>query len=806
MATGLDTDELVKKLMEVESTKVDKLKQKIQLLEWQRDNYREITNLLRSFQSEYFDVLKPDKNIRSVTPFNAFNITYNGSDVSSFLSIKAGSTAIAGTYTIKDVVTAKSAKAIGTSIANGIIGNSVSSLNISALSDNNKISITFNGVSKEITLSDNPTSMLDLQTNLQAEVDKAFGSGKVTVGLNIDKLTFATSNTNTLSFGYAYNSGYNLLLGTDLSSGINLNSQNNKFKVTLDGITKDIVLAEGSYADTNSVLAEMQSKLDSAFGNGKVRALNQGNRIILKPIGTNSVIVNGTLADSNVTAGINIDATNNSLNITLNGDTPITKTITLTEKAYTQEELITEVQTKINSAFGNGKIMVSVDSISGTLKFEEISSTAVLSSAKKENTGLDAIGLSGVNASNKINLSANIWDIRANFNGSLNLTADTTDEDIVFTINDQEFKFNSATTTLNEIITAVNNNSQANVRMVYDQLNDRISLESKDTGVTAKIQTSDQTGNLLQILGLNNLDKTGTDASMVFNDGSGEQIIVRSTNSFTVNGLTFQLNEDTTGPIETKVSSDSSKTYDFIKGFVDKYNEIIDKINGELTEKRYRTYEPLTEAQKKEMSEKDIELWEEKAKSGLLKSDDLLERIVDRMRSSLYDSIKGLDVSLYDIGIETSPLWEDRGKLVINETKLREAISKQPDKVIQLFTRESQYSYETALDDSEKRKIRYEESGIAQRLYDILQDNIRITRDKNGKKGILLEKAGISGDLSDVNNTINNQIKEQEERLKILLDRLVDKENNYYKMFAQMERAIQQLNAQSSWLFQQFSS
>jgi len=185
------------------------------------------------------------------------------------------------------------------------------------------------------------------------------------------------------------------------------------------------------------------------------------------------------------------------------------------------------------------------------------------------------------------------------------------------------------------------------------------------------------------------------------------------------------------------------------------------KINSVLTEERYRDYLPLTDDQKKAMSEDDIKLWEQKAKSGLLRSDSILENIVTNLRRALYDKVEGCSLSLYQIGITTGS-YQDKGKLVIDEEKLRAALTDNYDAVVQLFTQGSQYTYSEALNDPNKRAVRYKEAGIAQRIYDILQDNIRITRNANGKKGILLEKAGIAGDLTEYDNLIVNEIKAKE--------------------------------------------
>jgi len=156
--------------------------------------------------------------------------------------------------------------------------------------------------------------------------------------------------------------------------------------------------------------------------------------------------------------------------------------------------------------------------------------------------------------------------------------------------------------------------------------------------------------------------------------------------------------------------------------------------------------------------------------------------------------------SLSSIGITTG-IYTDQGKLTIDETKLKEAISNDPEAVSELFTKESSISYSGTL-TSEERAQRYNEGGLANRLYDILNDNIRTV----GGKGRLLEKAGIQGDMTEFTSSSYKEIDAYNKNIASLLDKLADKENKYYARFTAMERAISKMNAQSSWLSSQFSS
>lgn len=55
LASGMDIDSIVEKLMKAESAKMEKLQQQQQTIEWQRDTYRDVNTKLDAFQTELFD-------------------------------------------------------------------------------------------------------------------------------------------------------------------------------------------------------------------------------------------------------------------------------------------------------------------------------------------------------------------------------------------------------------------------------------------------------------------------------------------------------------------------------------------------------------------------------------------------------------------------------------------------------------------------------------------------------------------------------------------------------------------------------
>lgn len=505
----------------------------------------------------------------------------------------------------------------------------------------------------------------------------------------------------------------------------------------------------------------------------------------------------GTINLTNLAA---MSGANNTLSITVNG---VKKMISLpTDGSISSvNDLKTTLQQKIDDAFGADKVKVDLNSASDGIKLSTVRSTDS-ASINSDSTATDLLGLGMANLSNKIDLNAKVGDLFNSFNNPLETGSGDT---IAFKINGTSFSFNTSEKSIHDIMQEVNANAELNVTMKYDVTNNSFSIKSNGTGATEKINIEDTTGNFMSTLGITG-STTGTDASVTLSDGTK---IVRPSNSFTYDGIQYNIKDNFTAgtdpvtgkvsdPIEATISSDVTKTYDYIKGFVDKYNELIEKVNSKLSEERYKNYAPLTDDQKSAMTKEQIEKWEEKAKSGLLKNDSILTGVLASMRSVLYDSVEGSGVSLSSIGITTSSDYTKNGKLEINETKLKEALVNKPDQIKELFTKNSDVSYYESLDSTVAKNQRYKESGIAQRLSDVIQDAIRTSTDKNGYKGSLLEKAGISGDRSEFTNTLFKEMKGFQETIVELNTKLTSKETALYAKFTAMESALSKLNEQQS--------
>jgi len=360
-------------------------------------------------------------------------------------------------------------------------------------------------------------------------------------------------------------------------------------------------------------------------------------------------------------------------------------------------------------------------------------------------------------------------------------------DNITVNINGTALEFDLDQDTIGTVVSKINN-ADLGVKASYDSDLNRFFLTTTTTGTDSQIIISADTANFFSngsnssILKLNvdeGLSYNGQNASIDFGDAIG---LESSTNTITVNGLTLNLKDE--GSSNITVTRDIEAIVDSIKKFVDSYNQTLSTLYSKVKEERDRDYTPLTDAQKEEMSDDEIEKWEKEARSGLLRNDTLLQNVISNFRGAMSRVIENVDGQynlLSQIGIATQS-YTDNGKLYIDETALREALAKDPDGVKELFANSS------SIDD---------EKGIAYQLYDIAANGIKYISDK----------AGSSSSFSTVDNSyIGKRLTAMEQEIEDWEEKLADIEERYYKKFTTMETLINKMNTQSSWLTSQFAT
>ena len=350
-----------------------------------------------------------------------------------------------------------------------------------------------------------------------------------------------------------------------------------------------------------------------------------------------------------------------SFDVNLDG---VTKKITLSGvtaedmKGGSGKDIVTQINEQLKTAFGtdgSGDAKIQVSRANGGLEFALSASMTQEKGHSFQLTGTDlnTIGIAP-GATSTIGSSTKLKDLFGSSQPS---------GDFTFTINGKDFTL-SEDATVGQFMDEVNK-ANVGVKISYSSFADSFTMEATSSGAGFDISYSDGAGGLLtQIFGSNPTKVTGEDA-VVYIDGVKT---TRSSNTFTVNGITMELTKaDPNEEIVIGTTRDVDSIVEGFTEFIKDYNAMLDKLNGYMDEDaEYKDYAPLTDAQKKEMSDREIELWEEKAKTGLVRRDSTVQAFLSEMRSIMYTTPEDSDIALYNIGIETGN-YKDKGKLVLNE-------------------------------------------------------------------------------------------------------------------------------------------
>lgn len=383
--------------------------------------------------------------------------------------------------------------------------------------------------------------------------------------------------------------------------------------------------------------------------------------------------------------------------------------------------------------------------------------------------------------------------------------------------------------TLNDLATAFSN-SGANIQGGYDTVNDSFSLYNKTSGSANKIglkANNDTSADLLNKLHLASYDgQTNTLGNEIsFTKNNLTEAAVGTNAKATIDGKTYESdtnklnvanviynfngvsakNADGTYQASTiSVSQDTDKIVDNVKKFVETYNTLIDSLNTKYREEKNTDYKPLTKKQEGEMTESQIDKWNEKAKSGLLYHDNNIYSIISDMRESLYTKVDAVDTVLTDakgnkysyntmssIGITSST---NQGHITLDEEKLKKALTEDPDCVYQLFASDQDSTYVAGSTnknqaDTYTSKSDYLNTGIANRLYNSMNTNI----------SKLESYAGTSKETDD-ESYLGKLITNMNTKMTSFQTLMKSYESKLYKKYDAMEVALSKLGAQLSYI------
>ncbi|WP_027218211.1 flagellar filament capping protein FliD [Butyrivibrio fibrisolvens] len=189
--------------------------------------------------------------------------------------------------------------------------------------------------------------------------------------------------------------------------------------------------------------------------------------------------------------------------------------------------------------------------------------------------------------------------------------------------------------------------SGANLNFNYDENNGRFYVAAKATGEAASFDliSDSESSAAMKALGFEKKEDgsnyiEGTSAQIVLNGETYDS----DTNTFEINGLTITANEVASN-ITLTTKQDTSGIFDNIKKLISEYNDLMKEFATLYNADKATKYKMLTDDQKDEMSEKEIEDWENKIKDGLLSGDETIYNIRNSLKNVM---ISGIDVTLKD--------------------------------------------------------------------------------------------------------------------------------------------------------------
>ena len=771
LASGLDRDTLIEQFTAGTRSKIAQQKQKQQKLQWTQEAIRGISDKIYDFSSK-FTSFSSSSNLTSSKLFSRSQISVNG--VNSKYVSATGSAASAENLSINRIKQLASNATMNTgTVSSKTLTTADLGLGTGGTLDATKAVSTIAG------------DMLYVKYgNSTYGVTMADGGKNADSAVNMINEQLKTVE---ISGGKKLSDVMKATVSTDGKIGFEAIDNANGNRLELAGGTGDILkdlgfLKEGEKFDN---LSDTQKNIAQAGG------LTAANAAQV----TKEEKLYNLLSEKKLTFSYN----------GTKGEIQLNKY----DASTTLEKVKEDLQTKLNEAFGKGRISVTTDGNSLAFKTTTPDGTEDKSSTLSILSGAGLVGEGGVfgiaaGASNRINLSATVDQAgfkTADFSGSRK-----DDGSYYLSINGVEIEGITKDSTVKEIVEKINN-SKAGVKVSYQSISDQFVLTSTENGAAGEIKFDTDAGgkkNLAELMFNPENQATytkGQDAILsVSYPGSNQKIeIRRSSNSFDLDGInvtlkgTFGYDEhgaeiQGTEAVTFTGSVDSENTTKTVKEMIEAFNDILKLVNTEVSTKPNRKYAPLTDEQKEELSDKTIEKWEEKAKTGLLFADNDLRMMANSMRTVINAADRS---KLSEMGITVSDSYSDNGKLVFDEAKFKAALEKDPEAVREVLNRPATDSGDTS------------QAGLLTRISSIMD---RYGKTTGATKGVLVERAGsVHAPTSILKNSLQKQLDSIDTYIDKLNDKLKTEQDRYISQFTSLETLINQMNSQSSYLSSMFS-
>lgn len=741
MVSGLDTESLVTAMVATQTAKKEKLQKAQTKLQWKQDAFKSINTKVYGLYSKI-------SNLRFSTAYNMKKTTVSDSTKAT---VTASSSAVNGTQKLTIEKLATSGYLTGAELKKGTTGSSTLA-DLGYTDGDTTLSVTVGTTKKDIEVS-STTTIDDLVSKLKdAGVNASYDETNRRIFVSAKE----TGKDNDFAITSSSKAGLNALNAAGLCVSSVSDQENYK---------KMASYAKGTTAETSDAMLEILKNLKNAYD-------------------SNTEL---TLKEKNLSAKISYSNAKDAVNEYLDGDSTNANLKADREQLVNLLKQSSSKYTYVNNETGEVKDIYEVaDTVGWTAIDTKINDLAKSTGLITETTGDD--GETKEDTSKLETLRTNVK------------TVVTVDDNGIYTDDDKAAYYLSKDerTAAEEELADIPNQRATNDAVIADENNSYWDIKDYtgmgDTELRALADKyADEIMNAKSVVDNNFKDipvsKGATrvdaeDAKITLNDAE----FTSSSNVFNINGLTIKATGTTAAGESLTISTDTDTQglYDKIKDFLTEYNSIINELTSLYNADSAKGYEPLTDDEKSEMSDSEVEKWETKIKDAILRNDSTIGGVMNSMTTAMMSSytVNGKSYSLASFGIHTLGYLnaakneqyayhidgdEDDSNTSGNTDKLLDMITNNPEDVEEFMKQLTSGLY-SALDAKMK-------STTMSSAYTIYNDK-QMTKDYN---------------------SYTTQIKNWETKIE-------DLENRYYKQFSNMEKQLAKMQSSTSSLSSLFGN
>ena len=734
MVSGLDTESLVTAMVATQTAKKEKLQKAQPKLQWKQVAFK-------SLHTKVYGLYSKISNLRFSSAYNMKKTTVSDSTKAT---VTASSSAVNGTQKLTIEKLATSGYLTGAELKKGTTGSSTLA-DLGYTDGDTTLSVTVGATKKDIEVS-STTTIDDLVSKLKdAGVNASYDETNRRIFVSAKE----TGKDNDFAITSSSKEGLNALN----AAGLCVSSAADKANYE-----KMASYAKGTTAETSDAMLEILKNLKSAYDSNTELSLKEKS-------------LSAKISYSNAKDAVNQFSDDN------NSD----------EDSQLLLKLLNVSGSKYSRVDADGNVVEDYDNTSGLPKLDDkITELAKSKGLITETT--DADGKTTEDTSKLETLRSNVKAVAA------------VDDNGVYTDDDKAgfYLSQDERTAAEEELADIPNKRAANDAVIADENNSYWDIKDYtgmgDTELKALADKyADQIMNARSVVDNNFADipvSTGAtrvdaeDAKITLNDAE----FTSSSNVFSINGLTIKAT-GTTAAGETltiNTDTDTQGLYDKIKDFLTEYNTVINELSSLYNADSAKGYEPLTDDEKSEMSDSEVEKWETKIKDAILRNDSTIGGVMTSMTTAMMQSytVNGKSYSLSSLGIHTLGYLnsakneqyayhidgdEDDSNTSGNTDKLLDMITNNPEDVEEFMKQLTSGLY-TALDNKMK-------STNLSSAYTIYNDK-QMTKDYS---------------------SYTTQIKNWETKIE-------DLENRYYKQFSNMETQLAKMQSSTSSLSSLFGN